>query len=441
MSGSPGPAGAERPARTPLPRGFVSLWLTVVLDLLGFGIILPILPLYVSDLGAKPFMVGVVLSAYSAAQLVGSPILGRLSDRHGRRPVLVIALVGSAVGHVLTGLAGAVPLIIVARALDGFSGGSLSIAHAAAADLAPPPERPRLFGLLGAGIALGFVAGPALGSLAARGGVRLPFFVAAALCAANAATAWWRLSALPRPAHPAPTPVPAGTVGPAGVGGSADRPEMAGRSGMGGAFALIGWSTLLGRTLLTALVLGIGFAGFESTFGLLGKERVGLTVGSAGLVFAGVGAVLSVVQGFLVKRVIGALGAVRTARLAVTINLVGFALLIPATGWWGLVPALGLLTVGQGLWNPAMSTVLSAVAPEDRRGAVFGAQQAVGAASRIVGPLVALGLFGIATPVPYAVGVVLAVVGLQVLTAVPSDPVPSGTGSPGSPPPASSAGH
>ena len=421
MSGSSGPTGDARPVRTPLPRGFVSLWLTVVLDLLGFGIVLPILPLYVSDLGAKPFTVGVVLSAYSAAQLVGSPILGRLSDRHGRRPVLVIALVGSAVGHVLTGLAGAVPLIIVARALDGFSGGSLSVAHAAAADLASPPERPRLFGLLGAGIALGFVAGPALGSLAARGGVRVPFFVAAALCAANAATAWWRLSALPRPVRSTPPTGSPGAAESAGVHGAAGARQPVGRSGMGGAFALIGWSTLLGRMLLTALVLGIGFAGFESTFGLLGRERVGLTVGSAGLVFAGVGVVLSVVQGFLVKRVIGALGAVRTARLAVTINLVGFAVLIPATGWWGLVPALGLLTVGQGLWNPAMSTVLSAVAPEDRRGAMFGAQQAVGAASRIVGPLVALGLFGIATPVPYAVGAALAVVGLMVLAAVPSD--------------------
>ncbi|MFN0026236.1 MAG: MFS transporter, partial [Acidimicrobiales bacterium] len=123
--------------REPLPKGFGSLWLTVVLDLVGFGIVLPILPLYTEDLGASAFTVGVVLAAYSVAQMIGSPILGRLSDRHGRRPVLVIALIGSSVGHLVTGLAGSIPLIILARALDGFSGGSLSVAHAAAADLAP----------------------------------------------------------------------------------------------------------------------------------------------------------------------------------------------------------------------------------------------------------------------------------------------------------------
>ena len=131
-----------RQTREPLPRGFTSLWLTVVLDLVGFGIVLPILPLYTQDLGASVFTIGVVLAAYSAAQMVGAPVLGRLSDRYGRRPVLVISLVGSAVGHLLTGMAGSVALIIAARALDGFSGGSLSVAHAAAADLAPPPQRP-----------------------------------------------------------------------------------------------------------------------------------------------------------------------------------------------------------------------------------------------------------------------------------------------------------
>jgi len=411
-----GDRGRSRPARRePLPRGFGSLWSTVVLDLLGFGIVLPILPLYVSDLGARPFTIGVVLAAYSAAQLVGSPLLGRLSDHFGRRPVLVIALAGSAVGHLLTGFAGSIWLIVVARAFDGFSGGSLSIAHAAAADLAPPPQRPRLFGLLGAGIALGFVAGPALGSLAARGGVRVPFFVAAALCGANALSAWWRLPAFPPAA--------------AAAGGSGARSGAGGSAALSGV-RLLGLSSVLGRTLLTSLVLGIGFAGFESTFSLLGKERVGLTVGTAGLVFAGVGLVLSVVQAVLVKRVIGASGAVRTARLAVTVNLVGFVVLVPATGWLGLAPALVLLTVGQGLLNPAMSTLVSAMAPEERRGAVFGVQQAVGAASRILGPLVALALFGVGTPVPFVVGAVLALVGLAVLTTVPADPGPAAAGTP-----------
>ena len=180
-------------------------------------------------------------------------------------------------------------------------------------------------------------------------------------------------------------------------------------------------SSPLGRTLVAALVLAIGFSGFESTFGLLGRDRVGLTVGSVGLVFAGVGVVLSVVQVVVVKRAVAAWGAVGTARRAVVANLLGFAVLVPATGWWGLVPALVLLTLGQGMLSPSLSTVVSGLAPADRRGAVFGVQQAVAAGGRIVGPLVALGLFGVAVPLPYVAGVVLAVCGLVALGGVRLD--------------------
>ncbi len=391
--------------RQPLPKGFGSLWLTVVLDLVGFGIVLPILPLYTRDLGASALTVGVVLAAYSAAQMIGSPILGRLSDRYGRRPVLVIALAGSSIGHLVTGLAGSIPLIILARALDGFSGGSLAVAHAAAADLAPPPQRPRLFGLLGAGIALGFVAGPAMGSLAAFGGPKLPFFLAAGLCGFNAMTAWWRLPAF------RPTTAPSAPAASAGSG-SPTIAETATAPAPARKLALLHPSSTLGRVLLTGLIMGIGFAGFESTFSLLGKERVGLTEGSTGLVFAGIGLVLSVVQAVVVKRAIGRFGPKHTAQTAMALNVVGFVLLIPAAGWWALLPALFVLTVGQGLFSPAMSTVVSSVAGPEQRGALFGVQQSVSALGRILGPLVALGLFGLNISLPYVLAATLGVGGL-----------------------------
>lgn len=392
-----GPAGVAsgtvREPRPSLPRGFGSLWLTVVLDLVGFGIILPVLPLYVEDLGASPAIIGVVLAAYSVAQLVGAPVLGRLSDHHGRRPVLVLALIGSAVGHLVTGLAGSVWVVLAARAFDGLSGGSLSIAHAAVTDLAPPPERPRLFGLLGAGIAIGFVAGPALGSLAALGGAHVPFFVAAALCGANAVSARWRLPALP-----------------ARRGGPSVGPGLI--RGLGTALHP---GTALGRTLLASLAVGVAFAGFESTFSLLGRERVGLTEGSAGLVFAGVGVVLAVVQGVVVRRLIERRGAQRTAVVAAVVDVAGFALLVPALGWWGFIPAIALLSAGQGLFSPAVATLVADVAPEERRGATFGVQQSVSAASRVLGPLLGLALFGARVPLPYVVGMGLALAGLAAL--------------------------
>ncbi|MFN0091234.1 MAG: MFS transporter, partial [Acidimicrobiales bacterium] len=190
-------------SKAPLPAGYGVIWSAVALDLVGFGIVLPILPLYAERFGASPSVIGLVLAAYSVGQLVGAPILGRLSDRYGRKPVLLLALAGSSLGHLVTGLAGSVWVVLAARAVDGLSGGSVSVAQAAVADLAPPAARARLFGLLGVAFAVGFVVGPALGSLAALGGPRLPFFLAAGLSGLNALTGLRRLPET-RPAGAAP---------------------------------------------------------------------------------------------------------------------------------------------------------------------------------------------------------------------------------------------
>lgn len=376
-----------------MPRGFGSLWSTVVLDLIGFGIILPILPLYAEDFGASAAMVGVVLAAYSLAQLIAAPYLGRLSDRFGRRPVLVLALVGSAVGHVIAGLAPSIWVLVAARAFDGFSGGSLSISHAAVSDVATPEERPRLFGLLGAGIALGFVLGPAIGSLAALGGVHVPFFVAAALCGVNAATAWWRLPET-RPLDPQT----GRRLGDAAGGRRAAWREVV---------ETVGRGDRLSRVLWVGFAGALAFSGFEATFALLGRERVALSVTTTGLVFACVGVVLAVVQGLLVGKIVKKWGERRTGRTALLVNVVGFAALVPAGGWPMLIVGVLALTIGQGLLGPSLSTIIADAAPPDRRGATFGVQQSVAALARVAGPLAGTALFGLAVPVPYLLGAVL----------------------------------
>src|SRR5579864_2374935 len=160
MARSPGhaaPVGGRRRRRAPLPRGFGTVWTTVALDLVGFGIVLPILPLYARRYHASPGVAGALVAAFSLAQLLGSPIWGRISDRVGRKPVLIVSLVGTAVGSLLTGLAGGLGLLFVARLVDGASGASVSVAQASVADLAPPDQRARLFGLLGAAFGIGFV--------------------------------------------------------------------------------------------------------------------------------------------------------------------------------------------------------------------------------------------------------------------------------------------
>src|SRR3954467_2596912 len=193
------PGGAGRRPRSKLPPGFGSIWLTVAIDLIGFGIVLPILPLYAKRFGASAVTATALVAAFSAAQFVCSPLLGRLSDRIGRKPVLLFSLAGTAVASLVTGLAGSVAVLFIGRIIDGASGASVSVAQAAVADVASPEERPHLLGLLGAAFGLGFVAGPAIGALAALGDHRLPFLIAALIAGANAVVAFFRLPETHRP--------------------------------------------------------------------------------------------------------------------------------------------------------------------------------------------------------------------------------------------------
>src|SRR5438270_2860281 len=190
---------SRRRGRVPLPPGFGTIWASVVVDLVGFGIVLPILPIYARRFHATSLQAALLLTAFSGAAFLFSPVWGWLSDRVGRRPVLLVSLAGTAVGSLLTGLAGGLPLLFVGRLVDGASGASVAVAQAAATDLAEPAERSRLFGLLGAAFGIGFVAGPAIGSLGALGGPRVPFFLAAGLAVANTTVAWFRL---PEPRRP-----------------------------------------------------------------------------------------------------------------------------------------------------------------------------------------------------------------------------------------------
>src|SRR5262249_10225248 len=182
-----------RRSKLGLPPGFGTIWVLVAVDLIGFGIVLPILPLYAKRFGASAVTATGFVASFSAAQCVCAPILGRLSDRVGRRPVLLFSLAGTAVASLVTGLAGSVVVLYLGRVIDGASGASVSVAQASVADVASPEQRPHLLGLLGAAFGLGFVPRPGIGAMAALAGRRLPFFIAAAIAGINAVVAYFRL--------------------------------------------------------------------------------------------------------------------------------------------------------------------------------------------------------------------------------------------------------
>ncbi|MEY2407224.1 MAG: transporter, family, tetracycline resistance protein [Acidimicrobiaceae bacterium] len=370
----------------------------MALDLIGFGIILPVLPRFAEDSGASPTTAGFLVASFSIAQLLCSPLWGRVSDRIGRKPVLIVSLVGTAIGSLLTGLAGSVLLLLfIGRIVDGASGASVSVAQAAVADIAAPEDRPRLLGLLGAAFGAGFALGPAIGGLAALVDHRLPFFVAAAIAAVNALAAIRRLPET----HPDRSGVnqfaSANSVTP-----ERDVPaqEVAARG-------------QLLQLVLVMFIAVVAFSAFEATFSLLTKARFELSESGTYGVFFVIGIALVVVQGALIHPVTSLLRETKTIRVGLAANALGLVLVALDSGWVTLAPGLLFLVMGQGLLAPTLASAVAGRARRDRRGATLGFQQSAGGLARVVGPLLGGALFqhvGIASP--YVVGAGLAVVAL-----------------------------
>ncbi len=380
-----------RRPRKPLPPGFGAVWACVAIDLIGFGIVLPILPLYARRFGASPTTIGMLVASFSLAQLVFAPLMGRLSDRIGRKPVLVLSLAGTALASLVMGLAGTLWLLFAARIADGISGASVSVAQATVIDMAPVEERSRLLGLLGAAFGLGFVAGPVLGGLAALVNPRLPFFLAALIAGVNAVIANRRL------AETNPAGQPAGEVS---VGEAAEaETEAAAPAGAG-----------LRVYALVAFVALAAFSAFEATFALFGNRRLGFGEASTAGVFAGVGMLIAVVQVALVRPSVRRLGERGALRCGLLVNAAGLLALAGVRSPASLIPALVLLTVGQGLVTPTLSALVGGRAAAGRRGGALGIQQAAGGLGRVAGPIAGGAFFEhVGTGSPYVGGAVLMV--------------------------------
>lgn len=365
----------------------MTIWTTVALDLVGFGIVVPILGRYAERFGATGLQVGLLFASFSLAQLVFAPILGRLSDRVGRKPVIMLSLLGTAIGSFVTGAAGALWVLFVGRVIDGASGASVAVAQGAVTDVASPEDRPRLLGLLGAAFGVGFVVGPALGGLASLGGEHVPFFVAGSLALVNAGVAWFRLPET-RPAASRVT-VPA----------DADRQPV----------------RLWGLAVIGFIGI-VAFSGFESTFSLLAGDRFDLTEAGVAGVFVGVGLLLVLAQVRLIKPVNDRIGTEGSVRAGLVLNGTGLLLLSYSHDWALLVPSLALLTIGQALITPNLSSLVSGRVSAHRRGEALGFQQGVNAIGRVAGPAVAGVLYDrVSNGSPYRLGAALCAAALVVV--------------------------
>ena len=373
--------------REPLPRGFWVIWSTVALDMIGFGIVAPILGRYADRFGASGFQVGLLFASFSLAQMIFAPILGRWSDRVGRKPVIVISLFGTALGSFITGAAGALWVLFAGRLIDGASGASVSVAQSAITDLATKEQRARMLGMLGMAFGVGFVFGPAIGGLAALGGPHIPFYVAGTLALINAVAAIIRIQETRVPNKAAPT----------------TRVHVPFRKRRYGALAGVGFFSML------------AFSGFEATFSLFGGARFNLTEASTAVVFLGVGVVMSAVQGSLIGPLTSRFGSLHLLRNGLVFVSIGLLFLGAAVIWPTMIVALLFMVVGAGISNPSLTALVADSAHEDRRGEALGIQQSASALARVIGPpLAGLAFDHVGIGAPFTFGALIYVLAIGI---------------------------
>ena len=380
--------------------GLGVIFLTVMLDLLGFGIVIPILPLYAERMHATDFETGILLAIYSVMQLLFAPIWGRLSDRAGRRPVLLISILGSCGSQLGYALAPSFWWLVVARGFAGVCGANITAAQAYTADVTDESRRAAGMGMLGAAMGIGFVFGPAFGSFLSHRSATLPFFAASALAAVNFMLA---LAILKEPRDAAHR-TRARALTWAGLVRAATTPRL---------FAL----------MLMYFVVTFGFANLESTFSFFLNRQFRYSMSDIGLLFAYIGVVMVVVQGGLVRRLVPRVGERSLIVTGTLLMAAAFFLTSYAATLAMLLVAIGIMAVGNGLNTPSLSSLISRAASGDHQGGVLGVSQSMGALARIVGPLVGTSLLQFGIAMPYIAGGAIMLVACGFAAAAVQQPI------------------
>lgn len=346
---------------------------TVFIDLIGFGMVIPILPFYAETppYNATPFEIGLLFSIYSWMQFFFAPVLGRLSDRYGRRPILLISLAGSAVGYYIMGAAGSLALVFVGRVIGGITGGNISTAQAYIADVTTRENRARGMGLFGAMFGLGFILGPAIAGILSKYGVHVPFYCAAILSLANAIALYFILPETVKPGQKEPTEERKNRF----------RELVESLS-----------EKVFGTVNLVYFLLVTAFSIMTYAFVLFTAYRFGYNAEQNGYLFAYVGIMAVIGQGLLFHMMVKAIGEARLTVVGcfmIAISLAAFPFVSPEGG--GL-PALLILctiiSIGNAFASPSLTSLGSKISPEDRQGVSLGVMQSAASLARAIGPMI-----------------------------------------------------
>ena len=404
----------ERAADEPAGGSLLVIFLTVFIDLLGFGMVLPLLPIYARDFGLKKhgWELGMLMASFSLMQFLFAPLWGRLSDRVGRRPVLVVGLLGSVAFYFLFGVASiynSLLLLFIARIGAGVAGATISTAQAYIADTTTPQTRARGMAMIGAAFGLGFTFGPLLawGALLSSGASDdkaghspWPGFVAALLSGGALLLAIFRLPESLRP------------------GASKTQLGLFNRQALVDALS----TPTIMPLLVTSFISVVSFGGYETTIALLLADKehgFALTITQVPLFFAFIGVVLSVVQGGIVRRLSMKMPEIGMATIGAVLTVVGFLLLTWASSvrvFWFLMAASAIEVAGFAFMTPSLQSLISRRSDPLKQGGILGVSQGVSALARIVGPLVAVPLFEHVSHVsPYFASIGLMALGIATL--------------------------
>lgn len=345
--------------------------ISVMLDAMGIGLIMPVMPDLIQEvegqgLGAAAVWGGILATIFAAMQFIFGPTVGNLSDRYGRRPVLIISLVIMAFDYVLMALAHTIWLLIIGRIIGGITAATQSTSAAYMADISEPDEKAANFGLIGAAFGVGFVLGPLLGGVLAEFGTRAPFWAAAGLAAANAIFGYFVL--------------------PETVTDRIRRPFEWRRANPFGAFTNIGKLPGLKRLMLITFVYTIAFFVYPGVWAYFGAERFDWGPGMIGLSLGVFGVGIAIVQGFLIKPVINRIGERKAVILGLSIDVLAFMMLGFVTNGW-IALALTPLTALGSIAGPALQGIMSRTASDDQQGELQGTVTSINAVATIVAPL------------------------------------------------------
>jgi DHA1 family tetracycline resistance protein-like MFS transporter len=350
-----------------------TMWLifwTIFISMVGFGIVIPVLPVYAKNDPFKmsPTELGWLVGIFSLVQLFSGPLIGKLSDRIGRRPVLLLSILGTALGYFITGAAAVPWMLFLGRIIDGASGGNIATAQACIADITAPEERSRAMGHIGAAFGLGFIFGPVLGGVLSQWSHALPFYFAGGLAVLNALFVWARLPetlSAEKRAHPS-EPAPLGEVFAEGRG------------------------RFIGALLLATLLTTTGFAFIHLLFALFCQDHLGYTTQHTAYAFAYVGFIAVLVQGGLLRRLLKRDGMEKPLALTGAALLALSLWLLPRTGSSGaFLGVCALLALGNGLVTPVLSGMASRHVHGRAQGRVLGLSASAGALGRFLGPALA----------------------------------------------------